>query len=54
VQSKLHFECLPFLIIGILHDRMGAVSKTLISESGMPAPEEEKAHDKPTPIRSVW
>jgi hypothetical protein len=52
MQSKLHYECLPFLIVGIYMIVMGAVSKTLIDESEMPATEEEKAQ-KPTSIRRV-
>ena len=53
MQTKPHYQCLLFLIIGIYMIVMGAVSKTLISESDMPANVEEKAQYKSTPIRRV-
>jgi hypothetical protein len=53
MTNKVYFQCLPFVIIGIYMVIMGAVSKTLISESDMPATEEEKASDKPTPVRRL-
>ena len=51
MQNKLYLQCLPFLIIGIYMMITGAVSKSLISESDMPATEEDKSHFEPTPTR---
>jgi|HubBroStandDraft_1064217.scaffolds.fasta_scaffold30362_4 hypothetical protein len=44
---KAYLGCIPFLLIGTFLVISGAVSKTLINETEMPATEEEKADAKP-------
>jgi hypothetical protein len=42
-----YWGCLPYVLIGTCLIVGGAISKTLINESEMPATEEEKASSKP-------
>lgn len=53
MNSKPVIECLFFSIIGIYMIMMGMVSKNLISESDVPATEQEKANFKPTRMRRL-
>ncbi len=53
MSRKLYIQCLPFLIIGLYMIIMGTVSKTLISESDVPATQEEKLQFKPTSLRRL-
>jgi hypothetical protein len=49
MSYKWYVECLPFFLIGAYLVITAIVSKTLISESDVPATEAERARAKATP-----
>jgi hypothetical protein len=51
MNQKPYLQCLPFFIIGLYMVATGAISKTLISESDVPATQEDRDQFKATTAR---